>query len=101
MSDYSTSHEPDDEKSTLEVLTALLIEVVGDDLLLDSEITLDTSFNDDLELESIEFVALSERLQEHFGDQVDFVSWIGEMELDEIIGLRVGELVSFIDRCTR
>ncbi|MCL4446710.1 MAG: phosphopantetheine-binding protein [Actinobacteria bacterium] len=103
MSDIHTtaSDPPTAGVSTLDVLAAVLVEVVGDDLLVDTEITLDTSFNDDLELESIEFVALSEKLQVHFGDRVDFVSWIGDMELEEIIGLKVGQLVSYIDECTR
>jgi len=82
-----------------EVLAAvvrLLGDVVGEDYLDEVPVTMDTSFSADLELESIEFVALSEKLQEHFGDDVDFVSWIGDMELEQIIALRVGELVEFI-----
>ena len=75
---------------------SLLVDVIGDDFLLDTEIELDTSFNEDLELESIEFVALSERLLERYGSQVDFVAWMAEMDLDEIIALTVGELVYFI-----
>ena len=60
---------------------------------------LETSFEKDLELESIEFVALAEKLQERYGKSVDFVGWLSSKELDEIIGLTVGELVEFIVRC--
>lgn len=91
----STATEPTTE-SVLEEVRLLLVEVIGDDFLLDTEIELDTSFNEDLELESIEFVALSERLLQRYGDQVDFVAWMADMELDEIIALTVGELVDFI-----
>ncbi|HEV7760951.1 MAG TPA: hypothetical protein VGO78_18225, partial [Acidimicrobiales bacterium] len=49
-----------------------------------------------LELESLEFVALAERLLDHYGGQVDFVAWLATMELDEIISLTVGSLVAFI-----
>ena len=73
--------------------------MVGDELTLLGPITLTTSFNGDLELESIEFVALAERLQQHYGAQVDFVGWISAKELDAIIGLTVGELVEFIASC--
>ena len=86
---------PSPEEVLAEVRT-LLVDVIGDDFLLDTEIELDTSFNEDLELESIEFVALSERLLERYGAQVDFVAWMAEMDLDEIIALTVGELVDFI-----
>jgi acyl carrier protein len=74
-------------------------DVVGDDFELAAPITLDTSFNADLELESIELVALAEKLQEHYGDKVDFVAWVSDKELDEIIGLRVGALVEYICQC--
>ena len=83
----------------LATVTALIGEVVGEDFLLDTEVGMGTSFDEDLELESIEFVALSELLMAHYGDRVDFVTWIGEMELEEIIALRVGQLVDHVVAC--
>jgi acyl carrier protein len=87
------------QQSVLRTVADLIAEVVGEELLFDTAITMETSFSDDLELESIEFVALSERLQEHYGERVDFVDWISEMEVAEIIALRVGQLVEHIIRC--
>lgn len=78
---------------------ASLVEIAGDEILIAGPITPETSFNADLELESIEFVALAEKLQQRFGANVDFVGWISGKELDEIIGLTVGELVEFIASC--
>ena len=83
-------------ESVLADLERILVEVIGDDLLLDGPLTMDTSFDQDLQLESIEFVALSEKLLETYGEQVDFVSWLAEMELDDIIALTVGQLVDFV-----
>ena len=74
-------------------------EVIGEDWALEMDITEATSFNEDLELESIEFVALAERLQERYGEQVNFVEWIADKELDQIIALKVGDLVEFICGC--
>ena len=85
----------------LRVVEKLVVEIAGDDLLLTGPITLDTSFNADLELESIEFVALAEKLQAHYGREVDFVGWISKKELDQIITLTVGELVEFIASCRK
>ena len=53
-----------------EILTAVINsirEVVGEEWIDDEEIGLNTSFGDDLELESLEFVALAEQLQAHYG----------------------------------
>ncbi len=83
-------------QSVLVDLERILVEVIGDDLLLDGPLTMETSFDQDLQLESIEFVALSEQLLETYGEQVDFVSWLAEMELDDIIALTVGQLVDFV-----
>jgi acyl carrier protein len=83
----------------LRTVEKLVLEVAGDELLLAGPITMETSFNADLELESIEFVALAEKLQLHYGKSVDFVGWISKQELDQIIALTVGELVEFIASC--
>jgi acyl carrier protein len=86
-------------EEVLATVARLIAEVVGEEWMEDRAITLETSFEKDLELESIEFVALAEKLQEHYGKGVDFVGWLSGKELDEIIGLTVGELVEFIVRC--
>jgi acyl carrier protein len=85
-----------------EILRAVeraLVAIAGDEILIAGPVSMTTSFNGDLELESIEFVALAEKLQEQFGERVDFVGWISGKELDQIIQLTVGELVEFIRSC--
>jgi acyl carrier protein len=81
----------------LDQVVRILTEVVGEDFLLDTEITADTTFSDDLALESIEFVALSEKLHEHYGGQVDFVAFIGDMDINEIMSMTVGTLTGYIE----
>ena len=83
-------------EEVLDAVRSIIQEVVGDDIEMLGPIDLNTSFNYDLELESIELVALSEKLQERYGDKVDFVSWMSKKSLDEMIALTVGELVAFI-----
>ena len=83
----------------LKTVEQVILEIAGDELLLSGPITMTTSFNADLELESIEFVALAEKLQHRFGASVDFVGWISTKELDQIIALTVGEMVEFIASC--
>ena len=82
--------------SVFDEVVAILTEVVGDDFLLDTEITPETSFSDDLALESIEFVALSEKLQERYGTRVNLVSFVADMDIDDIMAITVGKLVGYI-----
>lgn len=86
------------EAQVLELLEGLVRDIVGEDYALGIELDMDTSFAEDLELESIEFVRLGEKLQEHYGEKVDLVAWFAEFDVDQIINLTVGELVDFIRR---
>jgi acyl carrier protein len=91
--------ERPEEAAVLAEVTRMISDVVGEDYLLDIEVTMETSFTDDLEIESIEFVALAEQLTATYGEQVDFAGWLADMELDEIITIAVGELVDYICDC--
>jgi acyl carrier protein len=77
----------------------IVTEVIGDDYLLDTEISASTTFVGELELESIEFVSLAARLQDAYGEKVDFVLFLTELEIDQLTDLTVGELADFIGRC--
>ena len=83
---------------TLATIVELLQAVLGEDFLLDVEISRQTSFSDDLALESIEFVALAEELQQHYAGRVDLVAFMAELEIDEIMAMTLGQLVDYIAR---
>jgi acyl carrier protein len=87
------------QEEVLETIAGFIREVIGQEWAVDVAITMDTSFNRDLELESIEFVALAEKVQRHYQGRVEFAEWLSKMELDQIISLRVGDVVEFIVRC--
>ena len=72
-------------------------DVVGEDFLLEQQITPGTSFSEDLALESIEFVELSERLQERFGPRANLATFIAGMDIDQIMDITVGELAGYIE----
>jgi acyl carrier protein len=78
----------------------MITEVVGDDFLLDTEITPDTTFSEDLALESIELVMLGEQLRQLYGDRVNLVDFIAEMEIDDIMAMTVGSLASYVEAAT-
>jgi acyl carrier protein len=73
--------------------------VIGDPELLHTEITLDTTFGNDLELESIEFVALAERLRAEFGERVNFVAFLAKKQVDDMVSLTVGDVVRYVASC--
>lgn len=75
---------------------AMLTEIIGAEYALSLDIGMDTSFDADLELESIEFVKLATMLTQRYGDRVDFVAFLAAKELDEIIAMTTGELVTYI-----
>lgn len=77
----------------------MLTEIIGAEYALDLDIGMETSFDADLELESIEFVKLSTMLIERYGDRVDFVAFLAAKELDEIIEMTVGEVVTYVAGC--
>ncbi len=87
------------KEEVLATVAEAIRSVVAEDWIKTVPITMTTSFASELELESIEFVALAERLQQCYGKQVDFAGWIGGMDLKEIIGLNAGQVVEFIVRC--
>jgi len=86
-------------EEVLGTVSRLLREVMDDHDELGPPIGMTTSFSNDLELESIEFVALAEKLQERYGTRIDFAGWLSGMELDQILALSVGDLVEFIVAC--
>lgn len=83
----------------LSTITQMIKEVIGEDWVAETPIGMETTFVQDLEVESIELVALSEKVQARYGDTVDFPSWLSGMELDQIIALSVGQLVDYIAEC--
>jgi acyl carrier protein len=83
-------------EAVLADVRAMIAEVIGEEYVTVDEIEADTAFYADLEIESIEFVALGEALQARYGDHIDFPAWIATMEVDDIIAMRVGQLVDHI-----
>ncbi|MGA6226891.1 acyl carrier protein [Streptomyces umbrinus] len=86
-----------DEESVLADLTGMLAALLDEYGCLDDvEVRMETTFNRDLELESIDLVTLAGLLEERYGDRVNFAEFLAGMEFDEIIELTVGRLVEHV-----
>ncbi|WP_432133424.1 acyl carrier protein [Streptomyces sp. bgisy154] len=85
------------EEAVLADVTGMLARLLEDEYGVDDvEIGMRTTFNRDLELESIDLVTLAGLLQERYGDRVNFAEFLAGMDLDEIIELTVGRLVEYV-----
>jgi len=93
---FLDQHATADREAVLADVRSMIAEVIGEEYVSEADINLDTAFYADLEIESIEFIALGEALQARYGDHIDFPAWIATMEVDDIIAMRVGQLVEHI-----
>lgn len=79
---------------------AAIVEMLADMLsefgIEPDEIAMGTEFHDDLEMESIDLVGLAGLLRERYGTKVNFADFIAGMELEEIMHVTVGQLVTFV-----
>jgi acyl carrier protein len=96
MSTETTTVPQADEEAVLADISAMLRVLLDEYGLDDVEITMDTTFHHDLELESIDLVALSGQLRDRYGDQINFASFVAAKDLEEIIAMTIGELVAFV-----
>ncbi|MCW1249513.1 phosphopantetheine-binding protein [Acaricomes phytoseiuli] len=88
-----------DPEQVLAEISSILSDMVQEYGLDDVEITRETSFQEDLELESIDLVSFGGKLREHYGSRVNFAAFFGSLDLDEIIEMRVGRLVDYVVAC--
>lgn len=69
-----------------------VLEVELDDLEIEPESVL----TDDLGLESIDLVAIGAMLADRYGPQVNLAAYLAELSIDDVIVLRVGNLVELV-----
>jgi acyl carrier protein len=77
-------------------VSGTIMDVVGQEFYEECEVTLDSTFAEDIELESMEMMEIAERLMLEYEGRVDFVAWFADMELEELIDLTLGQVIDFI-----
>lgn len=75
-------------------MIALLQKVTGEDSRWADQIDSATRLEKDLYLDSLEMAALCELARQAYGDEVDLAAFVSGLDIDQIIGLTVGELVT-------
>lgn len=82
-----------------DLMKQFITEVIGVEFVEEMDITMESSFTKDLEMDSIEIVSFSEKIKAHFGEQIDFTGWLSNMDLDQLINLNLGTIVNYIEEC--
>jgi acyl carrier protein len=86
------------DRGLLAEITQLLVEVTGEDVAWGDAVTEATELEADLRLDSLETLALAQRLRERYGQAVDLPGYCAELDLDHLVGLTVGDVVSYVAR---
>src|SRR5688500_18648101 len=73
-----------------------IVGVVGRWYYDECGVTLDSTFAEDIELESMEVMEISESLIDTYEGRVDFVAWFSGKELEELVELTLRDVVEFI-----
>ncbi|MFQ9316728.1 phosphopantetheine-binding protein [uncultured Dysgonomonas sp.] len=79
-----------------EVLHQFISDIIGADIAEELDITQNSNFTKDLEMDSIELVAFAEKVRVKYGTGIDFPKWLSAMDLDQIVKLNIGDIVNFI-----
>jgi acyl carrier protein len=85
-----------EEVIIFEQLKQFISEIIGSDYMEALNVTRESIFTKDLEMDSIEIVAFAEKVKGKYGGKIDFVGWLSGMDMDEIISLSLGRIVTFI-----
>ncbi|UII24742.1 phosphopantetheine-binding protein [Fulvivirga maritima] len=83
----------------LEEMKSIIADVIGEEFVEDMDITEESSFTSDLEMDSIEIVSFSEKVKESFGKDIDFTGWLTNKNLEEIIEMKLKDVIDFIQSC--
>ena len=88
---------------------AEILEVVTEQLIIvmeleegELEISMQSRFQDDLELESIEMIALGDAVKTYYAKidlnkiDVDFAAWLSQLSIEQLMELSVGNLVDWL-----
>ena len=86
-----------DQKDVLfEELKQFISDIIGADIVEELDVNRESNFTRDLEMDSIEIVAFAEKVKVKYGQGLDFAGWLSAMSLEQLIDLKIGDIVDFI-----
>jgi acyl carrier protein len=88
-----------EETIIFEKIKELITEIIGEDFIEEYDINMESTLSGDLEMESIEVVELSEKINKYYGKEIAFSDWISKIGLEGLIVLSVKDIVNYIAGC--
>jgi acyl carrier protein len=95
MTVESTSDDTADSRLFAEI-AGILRKLTAESAEWATRLTPNDRLEGDLGLESVEFVELGEMLAQRYGGSVDLPALLAGLDLDEIIGFTVGDLIGYL-----
>ena len=86
------------EIEVFEELRKILTELIGEDEAEILGIERESKFTADLMMDSIQIIAFAERINERYGDRVNFTAWLSKKPLKALMNLSVGDVSDFISK---
>jgi acyl carrier protein len=80
-------------------LAGALAAATGDDSLRCAGIGAATTLEGDLCFDSLDLAALGAVLRDRYGTTLDLAGHVAGLDIDEIIGLTVGDVADYVNRC--
>ncbi len=84
------------DKTVIRADIDAMLRAVLADFGTDLNIELDSTFRDDLGMESLDVVSLAGRLQSRYGGSVNFAQFVAGLDVSSMAELKVGDLVDFV-----
>lgn len=86
---------------TVADMVEVLATATGDDALRRAGIGAATQLEGDLYLDSLDLVTVGALLAERYGPGLDLPGYLAGLDIDDIIGLTVGAVTDYVNRCRR
>jgi acyl carrier protein len=99
MGETATPNQPTATAGGPELFAAIagiLREITGQDADQAARIAPNSTLEGDLGLESMELAELGDRLRAEFGAHVDLAGLVAGLDIDELIGLTVADVVAHV-----
>ena len=84
------------EQRVLAEITRMLLTVTGEDEQWAATVTPASRLEGDLRLEIDELAAVGGLLRDTYGARADLAGFLADLDIDEVIGLTVGDLVAYV-----
>jgi acyl carrier protein len=81
---------------TADDIVGALAAATGDESLLSAGLNAATRLEADLRIDSLELTALCVVLRDRYGTAVDLAGYVAGLDIDQLIGLTVGDVAAYV-----